>query len=204
MKLFTRLLILSGLVFFTGCTSIDHIKTVQKVTNVSPNIAFAPAIDVSYVEAVNNNEKGITVRWGGEVIESTKINETLTRLTVSERSLNNNGLPNETTENNPNVRYFTVDLDETFAQSVNLKGHLITLYGDLDKSNIISINNQQISVPSLKLLELVDWDLLYKEELARLQRQDPTYYHNVKPHHYFSQNGFKYSSKSLGGFNARH
>ena len=189
MTIFIRLLIASSLILLGGCASVEHHETVNKLIKISPNIAFPPAIDVPYSDAVSQGNTGLTVRWGGEVIESSKIDKTLTRLTVSALPLTTSGLPAEVNTSNQKVNYFTVDLNDSFSQSVNLNGSLVTLYGDVAEQKTVLIDNQQLLVPSIKLREIVAWDLVYREKLAYIKRQNPGYYHNVKPNTY-SRGGF--------------
>jgi len=201
MKSSKRLIIvLTSLALLSGCASIEHTQTVKKLTKVSPNIALAPAIDVPYSEVIESNHSNLTVRWGGEVIQSSKISDTLVRLTIASLPLDKSGLPVKQKKDTSNANFFAVDLNENFAQSVDLNGHLVTLYGDLAEQKVVSINNQQISVPSIKLTEIVDWDLHKKEQLAQLRREDPYYYHNVKSYRYSLESLERGFGSRLGSF----
>jgi len=202
MTIFIRLLIISSLVLLSGCASVESYETVKKLTKVTPNIAYAPVIDVPYSEVINSNNIGLKVRWGGEIVKSSKINDSITRLTIAASPLTVAGRPIEVDKTKQNINYFAVDLNDEFSQSVDLNGHLVTLYGDVSEQKTVSINNQRISVPSIELTEIVDWDLIYREGLAQLRRQDPSYYYNVKPHSY-SRGGFGHGFHSGLGRSSR-
>jgi len=199
MNLYTKLILASSLVLMTGCASVNHSETVKKLTDVSPNIVFAPAIDVPYSDVLSNNDTNLTVRWGGEVVQSSKVNDTHVRLTVAALPLNAQGLPIEAKKANQTVKYFAVDLNDSFSKSVKLDGHLVTLYGNVSEQKTISINNQNVSVPSITPLEIVDWDLLYQEKVAYILRKDPNYYRNVKQ---YSYSGHRFGHGFGHGFNS--
>ena len=202
MTLFKRLLIISSVALLGGCASVEHKETVNNVIHVSPNIAFPPAIDVPYSDVVKSDNTGLTVRWGGKVVASSKFNDTHTRLTIAALPLAKEGHPVEIDKNDFKINYFVVDLNDNFSQGVNFNDHFVTLYGDIAKQQFILINNQLTPVPSINLREIVDWNLLEREQIAYLKRQDPAYFHNVRPHTY-SRNGFGHGFNSGFGHSSR-
>jgi len=105
----------------------------------APNIAFAPAIEISYKEVLDNLEQsiGADVRWGGQVIESVKVNDSTVRLTVFAYPLSNEGRPLQTVQSSDGGR-FVVDLIDGFAENIDFNGRFLTFYGDVT-SGILTI-----------------------------------------------------------------
>jgi len=173
-----------------------HYETVEKLVKVSPNIVYAPEINFSYADVVNNNNVGSTVRWGGEVVDSFIVDESVTQLTVSQLPLDSSGRP-QLSENTPNVQrknYFIVNLKNGFAQNFDFNGDLITFYGDVAGKQTILVDGRNLLVPSLNLLEVVDWDVVDREVLANQRRRANYYYHNVSHRYHGGRFGHGFGS----------
>jgi len=129
----------------------------QTHTAFAPNIAFAPSIDISYNDVIQNIAQNIgsSVRWGGRVINSAVVNAKTTRLTVLASTLSDEGRP---IDSNSREGRFFVDLIDEFAQGINFKGHYLTFYGDVSAQLLVKNGNRQKAIPVITAQEFVDWD----------------------------------------------
>ncbi len=206
MTLCNKLLMTVSLLLLNACAPTGYYKTVDKYSHISPNIIYAPAIDVPYTEAedARNNNNDLTVRWGGEVVKSSKVDESTTRLTIAAMPLTIFGRPIDEKLKDQQTNYFVVDVIDEFIPNIHINGHLITFYGHVTANKDILINEQTLSVPSLKLIDVVNWKWVDNNEIAYQRRA----YHNsfVKYGHFGHGFGFGHSSGGFGGssFGGRH
>lgn len=129
---------------------------------LAPNIAFAPAIDISYSEVASNVDQNIGshVRWGGQVINSSRLNESTVRLTVFAYPLSNEGRPDKSQATASQGGRFVVDLVDSFVNDLDFTGRLLTFYGDVTSGLLVSNGNRQKTIPVIKAEELVDWNMV--------------------------------------------
>ena len=69
MVLFKRLFTVSVTLLLGACASSNYYETVDKLVTISPNVTYAPSIEVPFSEALSDSDANSTVRWGGKVIE---------------------------------------------------------------------------------------------------------------------------------------
>ena len=134
----------------------------QQAVERSSNIAFPPAIDISYAEVLGNIDQniGANVRWGGQVIESVKVDDSTVRLTLFTYPLSTQGRPLITEQTGSQSGRFIVDLRDGFAQGVDFHGSLLTFYGDITSSLVISNGSRQTEIPVINAQEFVDWNVV--------------------------------------------
>ena len=200
MVLFKRLFTVSVTLLLGACASTNYYETVDKLVNVTPNIAYAPAIDVPYSEALNNTSSDLTVRWGGKVIESKEIDASTTRLILSQLELAVDGRPLEKA-NQRVTNHFVVDLVDGFAKRFDLSNDYITFYGEVAGKQLVLVNGRSSTLPILKPLEIVNWDFVDREVIANQRRRTNTYYHNVSHHRIYTGHfGHGFGSHSFSSF----
>ena len=175
----------------------------------APNIAFAPAIEISYKEVVENLDQniGVNVRWGGQVIESVRINDATVRLTVFAYPLSNEGRPLQLQQSNQGGQ-FVVDLVDGFAEGIDFSGRFLTFYGGVASGLIVSNGNRQKKIPVIKAQEFVDWNMVDQNRtFAGDQQRNSYYYLGVKTGQFSYSSRFYspyYSSRFGLGFSSVH
>ena len=173
----------------------------------SNNIAFPPAVDISYAEALNNINQniGTNIRWGGQVIESTKINDSTVRLTVYAYPLSVEGRPLESQQASSEGGRFIVNLVDGFAQDFDFQGHFLTFYGAIDSKLVVNNGNQTADLPVVNALEFVDWNVVDQNSTVADNRRTSSYYILASragyPSHYYSP---YYSFYNGSGISGRH
>ena len=135
-------------------------KRQQIKEELSPNITFPPAIDITYADVSGKVDQhiGTNVRWGGQVIESTQIDDLTIRMTVFGYPLANNGRPVKKEKANENYGRFIVELKDGSAKNVDFKSRFVTLYGDITSQLAITNGDLQKTIPVVNAEELVDWN----------------------------------------------
>lgn len=162
----------------TSQQTYSSTQTKNQAEEFSPNISFAPAIDISYVEVLANIDQniGVDVRWGGQVIESTKVNDSTVRLTVFAYPLSSDGRPlKKQHAGNENGR-FIVDLTKGLAQDVDFKEHFVTFYGGVTSRLLITNGNRKKDIPIIHAQELVDWNMVDESRVYTSKRRSNSYY----------------------------
>lgn len=143
----------------SGCASTG-VQTKQASEEATSRISFAPAIDVSYTEVANDIEPniGVNVRWGGQVIDSSVIDESTTRLTIYSYPLGADGRPIKSNSVQQKSGRFVVDLTDGFANESDFNGHFLTFYGGVAGELVVTNGNRQKTIPVISAEELVDWN----------------------------------------------
>ena len=166
----------------------------------SSNIAFPPEIDISYNQAFNNIDQiiGTNVRWGGEVLESTTIDDSTVHLTVYAHPLSDDGQPIQAQYEDDHGGRFVVHLINGFAQNIDFTGHYLTFYGTISSKTVLTNGNRQKGVPVISALEFVDWDSVEKNAIYANNDLEKSYYiignrPGYRSHYYTTY----YSNRSL-------
>ena len=150
----------------------------QQAGERSSNIAFPPAIDISYDEVLANVDQniGANVRWGGQVIESVKVNDSVTRLTVFAYPLSTEGRPLKAGQTDSEGGRFIVDLHDDFAQGIDFQGSFLTFYGDVTSRFIVTNGNRQKEIPVINAQEFVDWNMVDQNRGYATDQRRNSYY----------------------------
>ena len=180
--------------FITGCASTQtkpqqytsaqtkqqsaSTQTEQQIEELSPNITFAPTIDISYAEVLNDIDKniGTDVRWGGKVLKSTQVNDSTIRLTVFAYPLSNDGRPVKTQKTDEKSGRFIVDLTNDLAKGVDFQGRFVTFYGGVTSQLVVTNGDRQKALPIINAQELVDWNLSDQNSSYTNNRRGNSYY----------------------------
>ena len=195
-----------GLVL-SGCASNKHSKPAQQT--VSPQIVYAPAIDVSYEQVTSNINQsiGTNVRWGGQVIETVAIDDSTIRLTVFAHPLSNEGRPITAGQVKQKSGRFYVDLKDGFTEQADFNGHFVTFYGDITSGQVVTNGNLQKTIPVINAQELVDWNIIDDSRRYAQDRRGNSYYslgyrtgHFGYPYYGFSRFGLSTRYASFGYF----
>ena len=135
-------------------------KRQQISEELSPNITFPPTIDVAYIDIEDKVDQhiGTTVRWGGQVIESTQIDDSTIRMTVFSHPLTNDGRPLKQKAVAENGGRFIVELKDSTAKDIDFKGRFITLYGGITSKLVVKNGEFETTIPVINAQELVDWN----------------------------------------------
>ena len=133
----------------------------QAKPRLSENLSFAPAIDVPYSEVNSNIEDniGVNVRWGGQVISSTKNGDTV-ELTILANVIGQDGRPipnSSTSENSEN------SLDERFILIVPnnkepLLHNYISAYGQVSGEKTLANGSRTREIPIVTAIETKEWN----------------------------------------------
>ena len=172
----------------------------------SNNIAFPPAVDISYSEVLRDIDQkiGTNIRWGGQVIESTNINDSTVRLTVYAYPLSVEGRPLEAQKSNSQGGRFIVNLVDGFAQGFDFKGHFLTFYGAIDSKLVVNNGNQTADLPVVNATEFVDWNVVDQNSTVADNRRTSSYYILGSPAGYRSHYYSPYYSFYNGSFGRHH
>lgn len=184
-------------------------KRQQIEEELSPNITFAPAIDVTYADVVNEIDQniGTDVRWGGHVVESTLIDDSTIRLTVFGYPLSSDGRPEKPKKSEEKHGRFIVDLKDSLAKSVDFKGRLITLYGSIASQLVVTNGDRQKAIPIITAKELVDWNRVDQVRSYAKNLRNRSYYNlGYRRGYYGLGYGYYYPfyGKSYFGYKNRH
>ena len=135
-------------------------KRQQTKEELSTNITFPPAIDITYVDVSDKIDQhiGANVRWGGQVIESTQIDDSTIRMIVFAYPLAKDGRPVKKEKANENYGRFIVELKDNSAKNVDFKNRFVTLYGGIISQSVITNGDLQKTIPVVNAEELVDWN----------------------------------------------
>lgn len=196
-KLFSLLVL--GLVL-VGCASSGQNHSSRQQAQVPPQIHFEPAIDVPYNEVAKNLDDniGVNVRWGGQVISGEQVDQTTTRLTVFAHPLTDNGRPITVGNSNENGGRFIVELKNGLADGVAFDGHFVSFYGTVSGEQVLRNGNKEVSIPVLDVQELVDWDMVDRQNYADDRRGNAYYSLGYRTGHFYSPGRFRYSRFGLG------
>ena len=173
-----------------------------KTKAISPNISHAPAIEASYdqVRSDLNKHLGVNVRWGGQIIESQKLDK-LTRVTLFAYPLDAQGKPSAQQAVSGNV--FVVDFDKSTSRKNLSVGSFITVYGTVDGGLKITNGPLETLVPVLVSQEVKKWK---SRQIAGFDRrrnsvtsQRARYYNSLG----FSDRRFGFSNSRFGFNNSR-
>lgn len=159
-------------------TYFDKQQVNNNSSGASSNIAFPPTIDISYSEAITNIDQniGANIRWGGQVLKSVTLNESVVRLTVYAYPLANDGRPIETKQADSQGGRFIVELIDGFAHGVDFEGRLLTFYGSIASQSIVSNGKRKTEIPVIKALEFVDWNVVDQNIEYADNRSSNSYY----------------------------
>jgi len=173
-----------------------------KTKDISPNISLAPAIEASYdqVRSDLNKHLGVNVRWGGQIIESQKLDK-LTRVTLFAYPLDDQGKPSAQQAVSGNV--FVVDFDKSTRRKNLAVGSFITVYGTVDGGLKITNGPLETLVPVLVSQEVKKWK---SRQIAGFDRrrnsvtsQRARYYNSLG----FADSRFGFSNSRFGFTNSR-
>ena len=189
-------------------------KEQQTKEELSTNITFPPTIDIAYADVSGNVDQhiGANVRWGGEVIESTKIDESTVRMTVFGLPLSNEGRPIKQAKLDENYGRFIIELKADSAKNVNFKGRYVTMFGDITSQLAVTNGTLEKAIPVVNAEELVDWNTVdqirtYAKNLRAYHARSYAYYSPFyyRPYYgkgFFGHRGghfsFSYSKKFYG------
>ena len=151
-------------------------KEQQTKEELSPNITFPPTIDIAYADVSNNIDQhiGANVRWGGQVTESTQIDELTVRMTVFGHPLSNKGRPIKQATLDENYGRFIVELKADSAKNVDFKGRYITMFGGITSQLAVTNGNLEKDIPVVNAKDLVDWNTV--DEIREYARVLHKYY----------------------------
>ena len=189
----------------TGCASSGKQAKSSDQKSVSPLINFEPAIDISYSEVTKNVQEniGVDVRWGGQIISTEIVDDTTTRLTVFAHPLTSNGRPLNLGQSNQDGGRFVVELKDGLAQDVVFDGHFVTFYGTVTDKVVLANGNKQKTIPVVSVVELVDWDIVDREYYANNRRGNAFYSLGYKTGHFYSPSFYGFSRFSRFGSHSR-
>lgn len=193
----------------TSQQTYSSTQTKKQAEELSPNISFAPAIDISYAEVLTNIDQniGVDIRWGGKVIESTKVNDSTVRLTVFAYPLSSEGRPLKKQQAGNESGRFIVDLPEGLAQDKDFKEHFVTFYGDVTSRLVITNGNRKKEIPIIHAQELVDWNIIDESRVYTSKRRSNSYYGSGYRNGYFGYGSrlyFPYYGGISFGYRSRH
>lgn len=160
-QLFKLSATLPVLLILTACVSAGAQNRIGSSgrANTPPEIAYAPAIDVSYAEVLSNvgQHVGVNVRWGGQIVKSESIANGR-RLTVFAYPLNNKGKPDQKPNGNFDGGRFIVEIEGETADGDELEQRYITVYGTVSGGFKLTNGPKQKIIPVLAALETIEWD----------------------------------------------
>lgn len=133
---------------------------------LSPQIAHAPAIDVPLSAVVDNvNENlGVNVRWGGQIIHAEDVQKPveegqqpkeITRVTVVAHPLLGSGKPDWRSRPDFDGGRFIVEISDFHEQ---IHRRFITVYGPISGAQTLSNGKRQTTIPVVTALESADWN----------------------------------------------
>jgi len=192
----------------TGCASSgSKYKQSHQQAQVPPQIHFQPAIDVPYKDVVKNIDDniGVNVRWGGQVISGEQVDESTTRLTIFVHPLTDNGRPISVGKSNLDGGRFVVDLKDGLAEGVAFDGHFVSFYGTVSGEKVLRNGNKEITIPVVEAIELVDWDMVDRQNYAKDRRGNAYYSLGYRTGHFYYPGRYRYSRFGIGlGYRSRY
>ena len=153
---------LLGLIM-SGCAST---QIIPQVNEVPTSISYAPVIDIAYADVITDIDEniGVNVRWGGEVIDSIQLNDSTVRLTVYGYPLSNEGRPFKQSikarQDREESGRFIVELNQNLAEGIEFKGHFVTFYGGVASKLVVTNGNREKQIPVIDAQEIVDWTII--------------------------------------------
>ena len=151
-------------------------KEQQTKEKLSPNITFPPTIDIAYTDVIGNFDQhiGANVRWGGQVVESTQIDELTVRMTVFGHPLSNEGRPIKQATLDENYGRFIIKLKANSTKNVDFKGRYVTMFGDITSQIAVTNGTLEKDIPVVNAEDLVDWNTV--DEIREYARVLHKYY----------------------------
>ena len=151
----------------------------------SEKVSFAPAIDVAYNEVNQNinDNIGLYVRWGGQIISSEKVGD-VTQLTVFNYPLSADGRPVlSPSENEFNGGRFIVEVSDYDEESTP---RLLTVYGQVSGEKTLVNGPKTLTIPVITAVNSQEWN----SENVRDQRGVAYYDLGYSTGHFNSFNRF--------------
>ncbi len=205
MTSYKKLLTISGLALvLTGCVISSDYNYAYEVANVPSQIKYAPIINVTYAQVTENIEDniGVKVRWGGQIISTEKINENTTRLTVFSAPLTSEGRPSHLEQPENEGGHFIVDLINDSAMEHQFDGHSLTVFGDIVDQLVVTNGNIQKVIPVVYADELIDWEMVDHERVSFDDRRGNAFNILAYRNGHYNQYGYStryYSPSYYGG-----
>lgn len=190
--------------------SLTACATVNSKNTISPQIAYAPAIDVPYSAVIDNVKEhvGVNVRWGGQIIGAEDVTESqakgnsakgqednvITRVTVIASPLSSDGKPDRRGEAEFDGGRFIVEMNNFHDR---VRSRFITVYGPISGEETLTNGNKQITIPVIAAVETEDWNHSSQRYPVEFRHGLP---YNGLGLRYGYYDGYGYSGSAYYGF----
>jgi starvation-inducible outer membrane lipoprotein len=153
-------------------------------SKTSPQITYAPAIDVPYDIVANDiaEHVGTHVRWGGQIVKSRDVGSA-TELTVFAYPLDLKGKPIRKSGDDYDGGRFVVQIENQDLQKSQLQDRFVTVYGRVTGELTIVNGPLEKSLPIVDAMEIEDW-----------QYRDPRRYADIRLGVAYHGLGFRYGN----------